>query len=292
MQVLVGHGGALLPGQLHGAGGTDAVDGLGNGDALLGDVDGVHEVVTAFYNAVGPQADLVQVAPGTAQVPAVLEEGAVAGEAVVDADHADAGVLFKGFQGHLPGDLPLAADHHGDDVAVGDGGVDQDAGGGDVGHDGHEVHRLVGGGFFHLQGVGEAPVIVAGVRHPADDGDGGLLHAVGPVQAVHGANEAGGVAGGQLQVLLVNTLFVVCIAMEENVGHGVFLAALEDCFDAGFFIERLVLGTYAAGGGVQHDVHLAKKVLERAGHGNAQFIQSITVGTVHQVEVIRHAFFI
>ena len=83
---------------------------------------------------------------------------------------------LEGFQRHFLGDLlaVLRGSQHGDDVAVGHGGMNQNAGGIHMGHDGHEVHRLVGGGLLHLQGVGQAPMVIAGVSHTADDGDGNM----------------------------------------------------------------------------------------------------------------------
>ena len=106
----------------------------------------------------------------------------------------------EGLQRLLAGDLLpiLAGGQDSDDVPVGHGGMYQNAGGLHVGHDGHQVHRLVAGGLVDLEGVGQPPVVVAGIRHAADDGDGHLLHPHGPVQAVHSADEPRGVAAGQL----------------------------------------------------------------------------------------------
>ena len=148
----------------------------------------------------------------------------------------------------------------------------------------------MGGSLLHLQGVGQAAVIVAGICHAADDGDGHLLKADFPVQAVHGADEAGGVAGGQLQIVLAHALFVVGIAVEEDVRHGVLLAALENGLDAVLVIVvGLVLGAHAAGGGVQHDVHLLAQLVKGAGHGDVLFREGGGVSAVHQVQIVLHA---
>ena len=200
-------------------------------------------------------------------------------------------MLAEGLDGLLPGDLPAVpgGDQHGDDVAVGHGGMDQDAGGFHVGHDGHEIHRLVGGRLVDLQGVGEPPMIVAGIGHPPDDGDGHLLHAVETVQAVHRPDEARGVAAGELQIVLAQALLVVGVAVEEHVRHGILLAALEDGLHAHLLIELLVLGAYAAGGGIQHDVHLPAQLLEGARHGDVVFLEGGRVSPVHQIQVVLHA---
>ena len=199
-------------------------------------------------------------------------------------------MLAEGLDGLLPGNLlPVpGGDYHGDDMAVGHGGMDQDARSFHMGHDRHQVHRLMGGRLVDLQGVGEAPVIVAGVGHPADDGDGHLLDAVEPVQAVHRPDEARGVAAGELQVVLAHALLIVGIAVEEHVRHGVFLAALEDGLHAHLLIELLILGAHAAGGGIQHDVHLAAQLLEGARHGDVVLVEGGLVRSVHQVQVVLH----
>ena len=63
-------------------------------------------------------------------------------------------------------------------------------------------------------------MIVARLGNAADDGDGDLLDAEGTIQSIHGADQAGGVAAGQLQIVGVNALFEVGIAMEEHVCNG------------------------------------------------------------------------
>ena len=70
----------------------DGVHGLGDGHALLGNVDGIHDVVAGLHDAVLPQADLVHDAAAVAQVAGVLEEAGVALEAILHRDGADAGI--------------------------------------------------------------------------------------------------------------------------------------------------------------------------------------------------------
>ena len=147
----------------------------------------------------------------------------------------------------------------------------------------------MGGRLLHLEGVGQAPVVVAGIRHPADDGDGHLLDAEGPVQAVHGADEARGVAGGQLQVVLPQALLVVGVAVEEHIRHVVFLAALEDGLDAQPRVDGLVPGPNTGRGGVQHDVHAAAQLLKGPRHGDVLGGEGGGVGALHQIELVFHA---
>ena len=132
-------------------------------------------------------------------------------------------------------------------------------------------------------------MVVAGVRHPADDGDGHLLDAEGPVQAVHRSDEPRGVAGGQLQIVLPQALLVVGVAVEEHVCHIVFLAALEDGLDAQPLIDGLVLGPHAGGRGIQHDVHAAAQVLKGPGHGDVHGGKGGGIGSLHQIELVLHA---
>ena len=253
-------------------------------------MDGKHDVVAALHNAVLPQADLIHVGAAVAQVAGILEEAGVALEALVDGDGADTGMRTEGLDGFLAGDLPavLGGGQNGDDVAVGHRGVDQNAGGIDVGHDGHQVNSLVAGGLLHLQGVGKSAVIIAGIGHAADDGDGDLLDAELAVQTVNGTDEAGGVAAGELQELLAQAQLVVGIAMEEHVCHAVLLAALEDGLHAHLFIEGLVGSAGAAGRGVQHHVDLGAQLLKAALHRDAQCVELGLEGHVHQVQLVLH----
>ena len=256
-------------------------------------MDGKHDVVAALHNAVLPQADLIHVGPAVAKVAGILEEAGVALEALVDGDGADTGMRTEGLDGFLAGDLPavLGGGQNGDDVAVGHRGVDQNAGGIDVGHDGHQVHGLVAGGLLHLQGVGKSAVIIAGIGHAADDGDGDLLDAELAVQAVNGTDEAGGVAAGELQELLAQAQLVVGVAMEEHVCHAVLLAALEDGLHAHLFIDGLVGSAGAAGRGVQHHIHLGAKLLKAALHRNAEGIELGLQLHIHQIELVLHAVY-
>ena len=110
------------------------------------------------------------------------------------------------------------------------------------------------GDLLHLEHVDEAAVGIAWVRHPADDGDGHLLDAHDPVERIHSADEAGGVAGGELEEVLADAVLVVGVSVEEHVGDVVLLPALEDGLDAVLGVEVLHLGAHAAGGGVEGHV--------------------------------------
>ena len=147
----------------------------------------------------------------------------------------------------------------------------------------------MGGSLVDLQGVGQSAMVITGVGNTADDGDGDLVNAIGTVQAVHGTDQTCGVAGGQLQIVLAQALFIVGIAVEEHIGNAVFLAALEDGLHAHLLIDDLVLCAYAAGSGVQHDVDLAAQLFEGAGHGNVMGVESGLVRAVYQIEVILDA---
>ncbi len=68
---------------------------------------------------------------------------------------------------------------NGDDVAMGDRGMDEDAGRIDMRHDGHQVDSLVAGSLVHLQGIGQATMIVTRISHAADDRDGNAIDAIG-----------------------------------------------------------------------------------------------------------------
>ena len=74
--------------------------------------------------------------------------------------------------------------------------------------------------------------------------------------------------------------------MEEHVRHRVLFAALEDGLHAHLLIELLVLGAHAAGGGVQHDVHLAAQVFKGAGHRDVQGVKFPLVRAAHQVQIV------
>ena len=147
------------------------------------------------------------------------------------------------------------------------------------------------GGLLHLQGVGKSAVIIAGIGHAADDGDGDLLDAELAVQAVHRTDEACGVAAGQLQKLFAQAKLIVGIAVEEHIGHTVFLAALENGLHAQALVYCLVGSTGAAGRGVQHHIHLGAKLLKAALHRNAEGIELGLQLHIHQIELVLHAVY-
>ena len=133
-------------------------------------------------------------------------------------------------------------------------------------------------------------MIIAGVGDAADDGDGDLFDAVGSVEAVHGADEPGGVAGGQLEIVLTHALFVVGVAVEEHVRDGVLFAALEDRLDAVFIVVVfLVLCADAAGGGVEHNIDLLAQLVKAACNGNVLRFERCLVSAIDEIEVVTHA---
>ena len=144
-------------------------------------------------------------------------------------------------------DGPLGRRHDIDYVPVRDRSVDQQSGGVDVGHDLHQVNALVVGHWLDSQEVYIATVSVSRVGDATDDSDDHLLDAGQTIQCVYGSNETGGIAGGELQVVLADAFLVVGISMEEGVGNFVFLTSLEDGFDAVFRVEVLVLGPDSGG---------------------------------------------
>ena len=208
-QIFVGFRRAALTVGLHATGSTDGVHGFRDGDGFLRNVNGVHDVVARFDDRIFPQADLVHITARIAQVTGISEEGSIALEAFIDLDDTDAVMRFEGLECHFLGDFLLAMGDNGDDVAMGDRGMDEDAGRIDMRHDGHQVDSLVAGSLVHLQGIGQATMIVTRISHAADDRDGNAIDAIGAVEAVNRADQAGGVAGGQLQVVCADTLFEV-----------------------------------------------------------------------------------
>ena len=185
----------------------------------------------------------------------------------------------------------LGGGEHRNDVAVGYRGMDEDAGSLDVRHDGHQVHCLVAGRLLHLQSVSQATVIIAGVRHAADDGNGNLFNAELSVQAVDGADQTGGVAAGELQKLLAQTQVVIGIAVEKHVCDAVLLAALENGLNTQTLINGLVGCARSSGRGVQHDVHLFAQLLKAAFDRDAQRIKSGLEIHINEVELILHAVY-
>ena len=188
-------------------------------------------------------------------------------------------------------DLFLRGRDHGDDVAVGHRRMYQNAGRVNVRHDVHQVERLMAGRVFHLQRVGQAAVVIARVGDAADDGDGDLFHADSAVDHVYRTDEAGGVAAGQLEELLAQALFVVCITMEEYISDVVLFAALEDGLFAHARIEFLVLRADAGRSRVKDDVALLDHVLHRAGDRHTGCLELVLVLGQRVVEMIGHAGF-
>ncbi|MPN48930.1 hypothetical protein SDC9_196543 [bioreactor metagenome] len=149
----------------------------------------------------------------------------------------------------------------------------------------------MGGRLVDLQRVGQPAVIVARVGHSPDDGDGHLRYARRPIQRVHRADEAGGVAGGQFQEVGTDALFVVGVAVEEHVRDAVLLAALEHGFLIVLLIDFLVLRADAARRAVEHDVDFLHQLLEAARHRDARFLHRVVFR--RDVEhPVRHALFL
>ena len=190
------------------------------------------------------------------------------------------------------GDVGLGGGDHVDDVAVGGGHVHQQPGGLDVRHDGHEVEGLVIGDRLDLSDVDETAMRVARVRHAAHDGHDDALHADGAVEAVDGADEAGGVARRELQIVLADALLVVGIAVEEDVDDVVLLATLEDRLDAPGLVDLLVLTADAARRRVQHYVDLAEEVVEGAAHGDADLVEGGLLLRRHDEQLVGHPYLV
>ena len=169
--------------------------------------------------------------------------------------------------------------------------MDEDARGRHMRHDGHEVHGLMARRFVDAKRIRQASVIVAGVCDAAHDRDRHALHAIGAVEAVYRADEAGCVAACELQELLVDTLFKVCIAVEEHVGHVVFLAALEDGLFAVLLIENAVFRADARVGRVEQDVTLLNEIGERTGNRNAKRVKFRAVILYGEIQRIGHTLF-
>ena len=148
----------------------------------------------------------------------------------------------------------------------------------------------MGRSLVHLQRVGQSAVIITRIRDTANDGDGNLLDAERTIQAVNGANQSGGIAAGQLQIILAESLLIVGIAVEEDVRDGILLAALEDRLHAIFVIVVfLVLRADAARCGIQHDINLLAQIREAARHRNILCLECRLIGAVNQIQVILHA---
>jgi hypothetical protein len=81
----------------------------------------------------------------------------------------------------------------------------------------------------------------------------------------------------------------MAIAMEKHICHRVFLPALENGLDAHLLIELLVLGTHAAGGGVQHDIHFPDQLFKCARDRNVLGGKRGGICSVYQIEIILDA---
>ena len=134
-------------------------------------------------------------------------------------------------------------------------------------------------------------MIVTRVGHAADDGDGDLFDAIGTVEAVNGADQAGGIAGRQFQIVLADTLFIVGIAMEEDIRDRVLFTTLEDRLRVVLHIQFLILRTDTAGGGIQHDIDLVDQFFKSSGDRNTRGVECGFVRTVDQIKIIGHTLF-
>ena len=90
-------------------------------------------------------------------------------------------------------------------MAVGHRRMDQDAGCFNVGHNQHQVCSLVAGHCLYLQGIGQSPVVIAGICHSADNCQHNVLYSDFPINAVHCADQPCCIAGGELEELLAES---------------------------------------------------------------------------------------
>ena len=133
-------------------------------------------------------------------------------------------------------------------------------------------------------------MIIAGVCYTTNNRDGHLFNTERTVKAVNGTDQTRRIAGGQLQIILSNSLFIIRIAMEKNIRHGVALTALENSFHTVLFIIVLfVLCTDTARRGVQHDIHVLAEVCKAAGNRNVLFAEGGFIRAVDQIQVVLHA---
>ena len=162
-------------------------------------------------------------------------------------DRHQADPVVRGEQGlrFIDRQVFLRRSQDGDEMSMGDGRMNKQAGGIDMGHDHHQIDGLVIGCLVDLQRIHESAVIVAGIRNSPDDGDRDSLDAYTAIEAVDRANQARCVTRRQLQEILVNAFFVVGLAVKEDVCDLILLSALKDRFLAVFRIELFVLGAYA-----------------------------------------------
>lgn len=59
-------------------------------------------------------------------------------------------------------------------------------------------------------------MIIAGVCYTTNNRDGHLFNTERTVKAVNGTDQTRRIAGGQLQIILSNSLFIIRIAMEKT----------------------------------------------------------------------------
>ncbi len=233
--------------RLHFHRGADGVDAFGDGDGLLGDVDGEEDIVAGHAHAFLPETDLVHITTFVAQVTGVFEESGIAIEAIGDAEDANAGMCAIELDQRLRIDGFLRRGHDADDVAVRHRRMDEKTGGVDMRHHRHQVNRLVVGHFVDLEHIRQTPESVGGIGHTTHDGDGDFFHAHCPVNGIDRADQAGGVARGEFEIILAQTLFVIGIAVEKDIGDLVLLAALEHGLDPGRLIQALFLAPIPPG---------------------------------------------
>ena len=99
----------------------------------------------------------------------------------------------------------------------------------------------------------------------------------------------GRVAGRQLEELGIQSLLVVRIAVEEDIGDFVLLAALEDGLVAVLDVEFLVPGADSAGRRVEDDVHIGQDFVHGAGDRDASGFQRCTGIVIGREQPVRHA---
>ena len=169
--------------------------------------------------------------------------------------------------------------------------MDENAGRIDVGHDAHEVDGLVVRDRFDLKGVDETAMRVTRISDAADDRDRHLLDTHRTIEGIDGADQAGGITRGELEVVAPHAVLVVCVSVEEHVCDLGGLAALEDGFDACRFVLLFVLRSDAARRRVEHDVDLGDEVIELSGNRDSGSFQRLLCSRHCGVHGIGHAAF-
>ena len=272
---------------------ADAVHRLRNRDRFLRNHHRVHDVIPALNDAVLPQTDLVHIAALMSQIAAVLEVRSVALESVLDAENADTRMLAERLQRHLLRDLLFAVSDYRDNMAVCNRSVYKNTGRVDVRHDRHQIDCLMSRRLIDLQRVRQPAVIIARIRDAADDRDRNLLYAVSAVKAVNGTDQTGRVAAGELQIILVQALFIIRVAVEEHVRNLVLLAALENRLDARRLVDvNLVLQADSCRRRIEHDIDVVDKIHEIAFDRDSDFIELALVRAVNEIQIVRHALLI